>query len=568
MSDHSAHPHESLLTGDRLRRSVSILFATIFVGLVVLQIAHVGEQHNKIISESQDRAESLAHVLSEHLVQKIASFDAALSQIALHSERVGGPTAQPDLWAPTLRAALAGLTAAGSISITNDSGMIVHSTIAGIVGQSRSDSYIFRHLKENPAAEFAVDTPYYSPLRKLMLIPFGRRLLSPEGEFAGVAVVTLMPEQLRRFYRAVDLGNGGRISVLHTEGVILFSEPSNGDVTGNPAPKNPLFEAASQGAGNGFLRAPLESGGRSYLSAYRTVRKANVILGVSIGEDRVFGPLLTDILIALGLSAVLGGVLLFAGYLINREIRARAFADAALKVQEARFQEIMYHAPVFVSVKDTQGNVEFINKALEDFFGRSKEQVKGKKLEEIVSAGTGPGRLIASLDQEVIDTKTPLQRELSYPTMSGTRTALFVKFPLLDMDGNVLSVASFSVDLTEQRRAAAWFRTVMDHAPALIAMKDIEGRFVFVNRAQETASGIKISEFLGRKSRELFPAEYAEVHDQFDSEVLAARAPVQREFTAPYLAGTRTLLFVKFPVFDAKGNIEFLGSIATDITSQ
>jgi PAS domain S-box-containing protein len=281
------------------------------------------------------------------------------------------------------------------------------------------------------------------------------------------------------------------------------------------------------------------------------------------GEDRVLGNLLTDILVALGLSAVLGGVLLFAGYLINREIRARAQADAALKAQEARFQEIMYHAPVFVSVKDTEGHVEFINKALEEFFGLSREQVKGKKLEEIVSMGTGPGELIASLDQEVIDTKVPLQRELSYPTMSGTRTALFVKFPLLDMDGNVDSVASFSMDLTEQRRAAAWFRTVMDHAPALIALKDIEGRFVFVNRAQETASGIKHSEFLGRKSSDLFPAEYAEVHDQFDREVLAARAPVQREFTAPYPAGTRTLLFVKFPVFDAKGNIEFLGSIAT-----
>jgi hypothetical protein len=230
MSDHSAHPHESLLTGDRLRRSVSILFAAIFAGLVVLLIAHIQEQHSKIVLETRDRAESLAHVLSEHLVQKVATFDAALNQIALHSERVGGPNAQPDLWPPILRAALAGLTAAGSISITNDAGIVVHSTIDGIVGQSRSDSYIFRHLKENPAAEFAVDTPYYSPLRKLMLIPFGRRLLSPEGEFAGIAVVTLMPEQLRQFYRAVDLGTGGRISVLHTEGVILFSEPSIGDV--------------------------------------------------------------------------------------------------------------------------------------------------------------------------------------------------------------------------------------------------------------------------------------------------------------------------------------------------
>jgi signal transduction histidine kinase/CheY-like chemotaxis protein len=82
------------------------------------------------------------------------------------------------------------------------------------------------------------------------------------------------------------------------------------------------------------------------------------------------------------------------------------------------------------------------------------------------------------------------------------------------------------------------------------------------------ASGIKASEFLGRTSSELFAPEYAAMHDQFDRDVLATRAPIQREFSAPYTKGLGTLLFVKFPIFDANGDIESIGSIATDVTAQ
>ena len=568
MSDDPDVPNDSVVRADRLRRSISVFLLAVFVGLVALRVANLWSRHDEIVVENRQLAESLAHVLGAHLAQNIATIDAALSQVALHSERVGGPNAQPPFWEPVVRAAFAGLTGAGSLSIINDAGIIAHSTIDAIVGETRSDQYIFRHMKENPSAVFLADTPFRSPIGHGMLIPFGRRLSTPDGNFDGFAVVTLVPEQLRDFYRSVNVGTDGRISVLHPQGIVLFNEPSIEDSIGRSARDNPLFQAAASGTGDGFLRAPLESGGPVYLNAYRTVRNANLILTVSISEERVFAAWHGELRNSLGVIGALGGLLLFAGYLINREIRARAAADLALTNNQARFHEMMYHAPILVSVKGTDGRIRFINKSLEALFGLSMKEVMGKKLADIDALGTSPGGLITSLDQEVIDTKTPIQRELSYPTRDGTRTALFVKFPLFDSNGTVDSVASFSMDLTEQRRAATWFRTIMDNAPALIALKDIEGRFVFVNRAQERASGVKASEFLGRTSRDLFRREYADLHDQFDREVLATGAPIQREFSAPYTAGNRMLLFIKFPVFDAKGNIEFLGSIATDVTAQ
>src|SRR5690606_17019591 len=116
-------------------------------------------------------------------------------------------------------------------------------------------------------------------------------------------------------------------------------------------------------------------------------------------------------------------------------------------------------------------------------FGVPLKDAVGKRLKDIHSAMTGPAEVISALDREVADKKRPIQRELTYQAMHGMRTAMFVKFPLLDENGEVDSVASLSMDLTDQRRAATWFSTIMDHAPAMISLKDINGHFVFVNRA-------------------------------------------------------------------------------------
>jgi len=568
MSDAKTPARDTLQGADRLRRAICLFLATVFIGLVVLRIGNLWVRHDGIVFENRQRAENLAHVLSEHLGQTIATIDSALSQIALHSARVGGPNARSPFWEPVLQAALAGLTGAGSISIVNDAGVITQSTIPAIVGETRGDRYLLQFLKQHKTTGLAADAPFRSPAGRGMVIPFGRRLASPYVDFDGYAVATLEPEQLRHFYRSVDLDGSGKISVLHPQGILLFHEPSNGTAIGEPVHDHPLFQAAVGESGNGFVRAPIEPGGRAYINAFRTVPRANLILAVSLSEDRALAAWFRELWNSLAVLGGLGCLLFFAGYLISREIRARAAADLALKENQARFREIMHRVPMLVSVKDTKGRIRFINKALEELFNVSRQEASGKTLHEVVSGGTGPAELISALDQEVVRTKAPLQRELTYDTTRGTCTALFVKFPLFDQDGNVDAVASFSTDLTEQRRQETWFRTIMDHAPPLIALKGLDGKFLFVNRAQEQACGVKASEFLGRRSRDIFPQDYAEMHDQFDRAVIAARAPIQREFTSPYAAGTRTLLFVKFPIFNASGGIEAVGSIATDVSKQ
>lgn len=567
MTEDQSTPDQPSTGVGQLRRAMALLLVVAFVSLIAMRGAFLWWRYDEIITDSQRQAERLALVLSKHFEQTVAGIDTALAQLALHGQRVGGANAQPPFWRPVLDASLAGLSGVGSVSILNEEGLIAHSTIPAIVGQSRADQFVFRHLSSVASDDLVADTPYRSITDGRPLIPFGRRLTTSAGIFDGVVVATLDPSQLRGLYRSVDVGEHGVISVLHPTGLVLFREPSKGDPIGSSAEDNPLFEILqSNEVGSGFLRSPLTEGGSMHLTAYHILAKPNALLAVSLSEDDVLRHWRNELWgSAIGVGAI-GLLLMIAGLLIDREIRARAAADTALRENRERLNEILDRAPIVVSVKDTAGKLIFINRALEKLLGISRTEAKGKELREF--AADHVASLIRELDKEVIESKAALQREVSYSVDDGKRSVLFVKFPLLDRRGAVESVVSFSLDLTDQRRAETWFKAIMDHAPASVVLKDMNGRYLYTNRALEKWIGVRASELVGKSTDDLFDPEYAKLHNDLDHEVAETKTPQQREFLAPFSSEQRSVLFTKFPIFDADGKLEGIGSIGTDITDR
>jgi PAS domain S-box-containing protein len=110
------------------------------------------------------------------------------------------------------------------------------------------------------------------------------------------------------------------------------------------------------------------------------------------------------------------------------------------------------------------------------------------------------------------------------------------------------------------------FQAIMDHAPVQVAEKDRDGRYVFVNRAFEKRHGVSAADIIGTTPYDLFPQDQAEMHIALDNDVIAAKAPVQREITMTTPTGQRTMLFIKFPHFDAAGDVSGVGAIGADVT--
>ena len=118
------------------------------------------------------------------------------------------------------------------------------------------------------------------------------------------------------------------------------------------------------------------------------------------------------------------------------------------------------------------------------------------------------------------------------------------------------------------RAKEAQFQSIMDHAPMMVSLKDLDGRFTFVNQAYVAFAERSEESILGRTIGELQTKEHAETMEAHDRAVLENRHAMQWEVTIPKRSGPRTALVVKFPVYDNAGNVASIGAILADITDQ
>jgi two-component system, NarL family, sensor histidine kinase UhpB len=134
----------------------------------------------------------------------------------------------------------------------------------------------------------------------------------------------------------------------------------------------------------------------------------------------------------------------------------------------------------------------------------------------------------------------------------------------------VLLARRISTQVLHQRaERERLLQRLMDSAPAIVHIKDADGRYRLVNREFEKVTGLEAGLALDRRDTELFPQELAAVITQHDQKALAGSAVlfVEETLTGPdgaarhYLAG-------KAGVRDSRGRPTLLCTAAVDITER
>ena len=142
----------------------------------------------------------------------------------------------------------------------------------------------------------------------------------------------------------------------------------------------------------------------------------------------------------------------------------------------------------------------------------------------------------------------------------------------------VLGLIAFSMtrrDLRLRARAElglmenrARLQSILDNMPAIIYLKDLEGRYLFVNRQFLKVDGLLTEKVIGKTIFDITPREHAEIAHAHHQKILATQCAMEAEETVMRPDGLHTHLAVKFPIRDAGGKVIGTGGISTDITER
>ncbi len=111
-------------------------------------------------------------------------------------------------------------------------------------------------------------------------------------------------------------------------------------------------------------------------------------------------------------------------------------------------------------------------------------------------------------------------------------------------------------------------QVILDNIPAPIYLKDVQGKYILVNKKYEYLSNVTLEGIKGKTDFDIFPAHIAELFRSQDEAVKKQKKALEFEETVSLVDGEYTFITLKFPVPDANGNISAIGGFCTDITER
>jgi PAS domain S-box-containing protein len=109
------------------------------------------------------------------------------------------------------------------------------------------------------------------------------------------------------------------------------------------------------------------------------------------------------------------------------------------------------------------------------------------------------------------------------------------------------------------------FSAFMDHLPGYAWIKNIDGRYVYINERLKQLPPFQ-QDFLGKTDADLWPSELAAEYRGNDLKVIQSGETVETVESFVLNGEQRCVLVSKFPIFDENGAIVMVGGTSVDIT--
>ena len=265
---------------------------------------------------------------------------------------------------------------------------------------------------------------------------------------------------------------------------------------------------------------------------------------------------------------------------IRRNAARRKINKLSLLQSETKYRRLIEDAGVVMFTTDINGKFTYINHRIKSVLGFEESEVLGKSFSMLVEKSYLPKVNEHYLDQYMTRkeeaciefpalTKSGEQKWIEQDSVLIFENDNIIGFQCVVKDIDLRKKAEVALlDIEKQRKEYEYrLQSILDNTPLMIFIKDLEGKYLLVNKRFKEFYGDENS-LIGKTDYDFDIPQNADKYKKADQEVIKTLQPIELEETVEKDGIKQNLMVVKFPLLDQSGKVFGISGIATDVTER
>ena len=252
-----------------------------------------------------------------------------------------------------------------------------------------------------------------------------------------------------------------------------------------------------------------------------------------------------------------------------------------ISVNEVIYYNLIENSGVVMYTTSINGNITFSSSKALQLTGYSLEELSGMHFTALIDEGWLE-EVKTKYKNQVKNNIEETTTEFCIRTKSGEVKWVEQSAILVSENNEPVGFQCIVKEISERKQMEAVLRkyeaelvqnqerlqSILDNATSLMYIKDLDGRYLLVNRQFKEALNVSDNTVIGKTDFDFADHKQAMRFKHSDDEVIRTGKPVQLEEIIEMADGNHHILIIKFPLLTANNEVYGISGIATDISER
>jgi len=366
--------------------SLAATVAVLSVTIVSWFAVDLQDRHNRAIDEARRTARQYAGILAEHTARTFEGVERALNEVEqirrLYESGLLGTVEDAN---SALRQIQQASPVIASIAWTNSDGdLLVHSHGGAPARAGIGALPHFAAVRDSQDAGLVISGPFTISGSDNWLASASRRIVNPDGTFAGVVGAVLDLSYFSAMYRSVIGKNDDTVVLVHRSGEVLVREPRVASLIGKSVQNSAVLDTQLAQSNSGSYEGVSMIDGIARIGGYAAVENCPLVVLVNFSRAEVLALWYRNLYSHGAVTALQLLVILVGASVLARRNNTLVAVKRSLEEANARFAIATSNMNQGLAVFDAHHRMTMCNEKYASIYGLTLDELKpGIPLQEI-----------------------------------------------------------------------------------------------------------------------------------------------------------------------------------------